>query len=665
LTFGGGQGRLRAALLIALVPGIVGILLTYWPPVAGLESAGLDYLFLLRGQRAQPQDVCVVAIDDESYAAWEVDKRSTWPRGLHGELIRTLHREGARAIAFDVLFEEAGDPAQDEMFLEALTETGIVVLGATVEQIADPKFRSTHRRDPFGPFAEAAADVAEVNLPTDRDGVIRTTWPFHGDRPSLALAAYEMATGDYWQRVEQARLIDYFGPPRTVPTVSLYQALDPATYLPDGYFKDRVVFVGLSEVAAAGQAAKDSFLTPYRGGHGATTYGVEIHATIAANLLEDRQIRILPGWLEAIMLLLVPTVGSLLFMYLRPVLGGVALLVMELVPWVLAYGFFVGQQLWLPVVVPSLIQLPLAYLISLLWYYLTTRRDRERIRLAFGHYLSPTMISKISENPDSLHLGGEEIIATALFSDIKGFTSIAEGMSAEETAEMLNIYFTEITRHIFEAEGTLIKFIGDAVFAIWGAPIETEQHANLACRTAVAMSRSREKLQGTTAGKLITRIGVHTGPMLVGNLGSTQRFDYTAIGDAVNLAARLEGLNKAFGTDVMASSDSFLATDGSVVGRPLGRVRVVGRRDPVKIHQLLSVDETPAPADQIALDRFQEALQDYEARRFDEAAAKWTDVLQHHDGHDGASEFYLREIDRLRGESLPDDWDGVITSVQK
>src|SRR5262249_34066206 len=149
-------------------------------------------------------------------------------------------------------------------------------------------------------------------------------------------------------------------------------------------------------------------------------------------------------------------------------------------------------------------------------------------------------------DPSSLNLGGEEIVATALFTDVKGFTPIAESMPAHETAALLNAYFSEITRHIFTEGGTLIKFIGDAVFAIWGAPLRMEDHAARACSAALALARQQEAAKGSpaAAARLVTRIGVHTGPMLVGNLGSEQRFDYTAIGDAVNVASRLEGLNK-------------------------------------------------------------------------------------------------------------------------
>jgi len=270
------------------------------------------------------------------------------------------------------------------------------------------------------------------------------------------------------------------------------------------------------------------------------------------------------------------------------------------------------------------------------------------------------MIRRVTESPEELNLGGEEILGTAMFTDIKGFTSIAEGMTAPETAALLNEYFSEATGHVFKTGGTLIKYIGDAIFAIWGAPIHIEDHATPACRAAVGMARLQEELGDRPAGRLVTRIGVHTGRMLVGNLGSAQRFDYTAIGDTINLAARLEGINKRFGTRALASSETLSATDGSLVARPIGRVQVVGRSEPVTIHELVGfAGETMRP-DARAIERFGKALEDYCGRRFQEAANGFQEVLSACGGKDGPSELYLELIARFEAEPPPEGWDGVL-----
>jgi adenylate cyclase len=661
--------RTRTAILLALLPGLVGALLMYWPPTEGLEKAGLDLLFMLRGPLPEPPRVRVVAIDDDSYAEFGVHPTSPWPRALHGELIRTLKAQGAKAIAFDVLFLEPGDPEQDEIFRSALQDTGIVVLGATVDQVDDPKFKRAQNVEPHEPFAAASARVAEVNLPRDRDGVIRSTFLMPDGRPGLALAAYEVATGDSSYRAENSRLIDYYGPPRTVKTVSLYQALEPEQFLPQDFFKDAVVFVGLSQAAAAGPAAKDAFLTPYRGAGGAATYGVEIHATVAANLLEGRRIDLLPRGVEAGMLILLPILASVAFAWLGPLYGLIALAVFAVLPLGTSVIAFNRFHLWAPTVIPAAIQLPLAYVVSVIWFYLTTVRDRERIKRAFSLYLSPAMTKQIAEDPTKLDLGGEEIVATAMFTDIKGFTTVAEAMGAKETAAMLNRYFSEATRHVFDTGGTLVKYIGDAVFAIWGAPLKMDDHAARACEAALAMSRMQAGGDGTEGPdhpvrKLVTRIGVHSGPMLVGNLGSAQRFDYTAIGDAVNLAARLEGLNKMFGTRAMISGDALAQSGGRFAVRRLGRIRVVGRAEPVEVHELIGHAGEATTPDAATVARFEAALKQFEAGRFAESAEGFAAVAGATGGADGPAAFYLKQARKYQ-EQPPAGWDGVVVAESK
>jgi adenylate cyclase len=648
-------------MLLAALPALLGLMFVRWPVTAGAEREyGLDLLLKLRGRQPVPEQVCVVAIDDASFLERELDPLAPWPRGLYGELVETLRAEGALAVAFDVLFEQPGDPEQDVRFEIGLFDAGNVVLAAANERVADPRYNLTRRVEPVPAFAESAAAVAMAELPSDDDGTIRDTWLVPGDRPGLALAAYQVATGDLSHAQDtRRRLIDFYGPPRTIETVSLYQALDPGQYLREGFFRDKIVFVGLSQLAAASiHESKDSFPTPFTGGQVGNTYGVEIHATIAANLLEDRRIQPLSTAAENVLLVALAIVATVLFVLLRPVAGVLALLLLQATTWVVGYQTFARSGLWLPLIIPTLVQLPVAYATSVVWYYLTTVREREKIRRAFSFYLSPDMIAKISEDSQSLSLGGEEVVGTALFTDIAGFTSIAEKMSATETASMLNTYFSEITEKLFETSGTLIKYIGDAVFAIWGAPLKMDDHAAQACRAAAAMLRVPDT-------KLVTRIGLHSGPMLVGNLGSDQRFDYTAIGDTINLAARLESLNKSTGTIALISGETHDAAGDGLVVRYLGRVRVVGRADPIRLYELLGLTGDETRPDLPAIARFEAAVEDYTAGRLQEAAEGFGDVVARCGGEDGPSGLYLERIETAGGQSGGEDWDGVLTFTKK
>jgi adenylate cyclase len=639
----------------------VGIALTRWPTTAGLERGALDLLFLLRGERPSPDRVCVVAIDDASYRELGLAQDAV-PRTVHADLIRKLKAQGASAVAFDVLFEGETSLAADLDLESALAETGNVVVGVSIMVTADPRFVEARTVEPLPALAQAAAALGEVNLPTDPDGVIRLAEPMRGDRPGLALAAYELATGDRSQR-ESWRVLDYYGKPRTIRTVSLYQALDPEASLPPGFFRNKIVFVGASQEAATLDIRKDSFPTPFTSATAGNTYGVEIHATLAGNFLEGRRIRTLPRGVEIALLLLFPAAASLAFLLLRPLWGGVVFLLLLPVPLLAGWLAFARDGFWVPVTIPSVIQLPLAYGLSLLWYYLTTVKDRERIKRAFGHYLAPEMVAQLAEDPDRVNLGGEEIVATAMFTDLAGFTSIAEKKSAPETVAMLNDYFSQATRHVFEFQGTLVKYIGDAVFAIWGAPLPRTDHATLACRAALALARS----EATRGDGLRTRIGVHTGTMVVGNLGSAQRFDYTAIGDAVNLASRIEGLNKAFGTTVLASADTLAQTDGAFVTRSLGRVRVVGRTEPVHLHELLGrTDEAPSvQPSALCLQHFARGLEHFAAGRFGEAAGSFHEALGSADGKDGPSEAFWRFAEGYALVPPEGEWDGTLVFESK
>ena len=660
--------RVRSGILLAAIPAALGLLFVHWPLIASIEQTyGRDLLFKLRGPIEAPRGVCVVALDDASFLERDLDPLAPWPRGLYGELVETLRNEGALVTAFDVLFDREGDPEQDLRFEIGLFDAGNVVLGSSVERTEDPRFVQSRLLEPIEPFAQSAAAVAGVELPPGNDGVMRDAFLNPRGAPGLALAAYQVATGDRSHSAERGlRAIDYYGPPRTIETVSLYQALDPGTFLPEGFFKDRIVFVGASQVvASAFSDVKDSFPTPFSGGTVGHTYGVEIHATIAANLLEAHNVTSISSFGEIVLLVGLALIGTLMFVFLRPVAGIGAMVLLQAATWLLGYQAFAGSGLWVPLVIPTFAQLPVAYAVSVVWYYLTTVREREKIRRAFSFYLSPEMIQKIAENSESLSLGGEEIIGTAVFTDIQGFTSIAEKMSAPETASMLNTYFSEITEKLFDTGGTLIKYIGDAVFAIWGAPVKMEDHAAQACRAACSMSREHEASVAGSKQTLITRVGVHSGPMLVGNLGSSQRFDYTAIGDTINLAARLESLNKSIGTRALVSGETLERAGDGLIVRYLGRVRVVGRDDPIALHELLGVEGDVTRPDAAAIVRFEAAVESYVAGQFAEAARGFGAVDSACGGNDGPSKLYLERIDQARGTAAGGDWDGVINFTKK
>jgi adenylate cyclase len=641
---------------------VCSIALTRWATTAGLERGALDLLLPAARPAPGPRSASAWSPSTTSFRELGLEADARVPRSVHAELIRKLKAQGASAVAFDVLFDIETSMEADLDLEAALAETRNVVLGVSVMVTPDPRFTEIRTVEPLPPLAQAAAALGEVNFPTDPDGVIRSAWPVRFDRPGLALAAYELATGDTSQRESSRRLLDYYGGPRRVRTVSLYQALDPTGSLPPGFFRDKIVFVGAAQESATHDTGKDAFPTPYTSAEAGTTYGVEIHATLAGNLLEKRRIRLLPDWIEMALLLLLPTAASLAFIRVRPLWGGLVFLL--LLPGPLLAGWLAFARDGLDpghgphrdpastclrpqpaLVLPDHGARSRAYQAGL--RPLPRPGDGRPARRGprpgqpgrrgdrgHGHV----------HRPGGVHLDrGEE-----------------DGTRDRGHAERLLLPGHPPRLRL---QGTLVKYIGDAVFAIWGAPLPRTDHATLACRAALALARS----EATRGDSLKTRIGVHTGTMVVGNLGSAQRFDYTAIGDAVNLASRIEGLNKAFGTRALASAETLAQTDGAFLTRSLGRVRVVGRTEPVVLHELLGHAEEGAPAEPPAacLTRFAQGLELFGAGRFKEAAGAFQEALGAAEGKDGPSEAFWRFAEVYALVPPEGEWDGTLVFESK
>ena len=306
----------------------------------------------------------------------------------------------------------------------------------------------------------------------------------------------------------------------------------------------------------------------------------------AANILQQNWISRGSNTGEIAFLLIFSVITSLILLSVRP--SRAAFLILFFIgAWCAsAYGLFLNHY-FLPGAVVTFIVLPLVYLASTLGAYFVAWRKQQRLFRAFEKYLSPEMARRVAESKNALQLGGKRVVATAMFTDIQGFTSISETLTPEKVGEMLNDYFSTVMGAIFDNKGTLIKFIGDAVFALWGAPLEDEQHAEHAFLTALAITQAVERFNAT--GKypqLHTRIGIHTGDMHVGNFGSHERFDFTALGDSVNFASRLEGLNKYLGTTILVSETSakLLRETGLL---PLGKFVVAGKSESISLYTIL------------------------------------------------------------------------------
>ncbi|MFW6182125.1 MAG: adenylate/guanylate cyclase domain-containing protein, partial [Spirochaetota bacterium] len=330
------------------------------------------------------------------------------------------------------------------------------------------------------------------------------------------------------------------------------------------------------------------------------------------------------------------------------------------VPPAMGVAFFLAG-LWLPVVV-----LEASVLVTLtgsgVANYATEGKQKRYIKNAFQQYLSPAVIEELIAHPERLKLGGERRVLSIFFSDLQGFTGISEGLSPEELTALLNDYLSAMTDIIQEEGGTVDKYEGDAIIAFWNAPLSQEDHAARAVRAALrcqkTLARLRPEFRQRMGRDLCMRIGINTGPAVVGNMGSHSRFDYTMLGDAVNLAARLEGINKQFGTYTMISRDTLSQAGDGFPARELSRVAVVGRAKPVTVYEPMLPEEYRQRGELLAA--FAEGLQAYYAGDFERAARLFERIAD----TDPPAARYLERCRELM-EHPPESWDGVWVMTAK
>ena len=331
--------------------------------------------------------------------------------------------------------------------------------------------------------------------------------------------------------------------------------------------------------------------------------------------------------------------------------------------------FFALSGVYVPIL-PTLFSIFFTFIALTFIQFLNTEKDKAFIRNAFSHYLSEEVIKDIVGNPDKLKLGGEQRHMTAMFTDIRGFSTISESLSPEALVHLLNEYLTGMSDLILDLGGTIDKYEGDAIISFFGAPLDLRDHALRACQAAVRMKKIEEKLNvhfleaGLAPSKLMTRMGINTGEMVVGNMGTVKKMNYTIMGDSVNLAARLEGVNKQYGTWLCVSEDTMAEAGEGIEVRRLDRIRVVGKAQPIRIFEL--VDEKgqmdQRKADIVGL--FEVALTKFESRAWDEADQAFRKVLDI-DPEDGPSKTYLDRVTKYKQTPPPDNWDGVFNLTMK
>jgi adenylate cyclase len=607
-------------------------------------------------------DVVVVAIDELSFS--EIGMAWPWPRSLHAALIDQIAEAGARSIVFDILFDvPAADAGGDEALAEAMARAKTVILAAHQAVVDDRNYAVTQWMEPIPILASAARAVGAIQIPYDPDGSVRRALLELDGRPSLALAAASETPGFQVPEgidLSTPHLFRFNGPPRHgVTTVSYYQALDAGNALPAGVFKGKHVLVGRSLEAAPVDEGNDHFTTPVA----FRTPGVEVHATILDALLRHRFIAdpLASVWAVIALGFVTGTAAAAGLFFVGPPRGGV--IVAGLVAMLVGLGYLAIQLgVHLPVGGPS-ICIVAVYAGTAAYRFALATRERRMIKRAFQHYVAPAIVDQMLADPSRLKLGGEQYEVTVLFSDLEGFTSLSERLTPRQLSAHVGEYFKEMLDVLLPQYGTLDKLIGDSIMMYFGCPIPHPDHAAQACRGALAMQRQMKALNDHWKSRglppLRTRIGINTGMAVAGNMGTTTIFNYTILGDCVNLASRLEAVNKEYGTQVIVGEDTWKRAGDSFEGRELDWIRVRGRTTPLTIYELVAEAGQLDAVRKELLECFAEGLALYRQRRWSEAEAAFARALAH-DPHDGPSRTFLRRCAAYERQA-PVEWDGVHT----
>lgn len=548
-----------------------------------IELRSFDYLSTFSPPALPKDGPVIVAIDEPSMA--EIGSQWPWPRALHARLIDALRAAGAKAIGIDVIFAEPSAAPESDIALADVLGPDVVLAGDET-LIETPQADQFVRTEPLAEFVArgARAGIASVHL--SGDGTLRQV-PDYADGFAAQLAD---VAGRPKQPISGTALLRTFGPARTYPTVSYYQALDPGQFLPDGLFRDRIVIVGLSlqNAPALNAGGADALATPFTVHTGHLVSGAEIQATIFDNITHGLFI-IKPGHtavIAAIALGALLAVGVVFRATGWPTMAAsIAVLILLIAA---SYALLRLGHIFISPIGPALAYLSVVASQAALDYAAERRGRREIIR-AFSRYLSPALVERLADDPSQLKLGGERRTLTILFCDVRGFTTISEALKdePEQLTTLINRLLTPLSDIVLESGGTIDKYIGDCLMAFWNAPLDDPRHATHAVGAALRMLEAIEHLNddlqreaatsGIEARILKVGIGINTGDCVVGNMGSARRFDYSVLGDAVNLASRLEGESKNYGVPLLLGEHTASLSAADFPVAELGSITVKGR----------------------------------------------------------------------------------------
>lgn len=620
-------------------------LLAHLTPAGGyFLRLSYDVLTVLGAERI-PDDLLLILVDDSSHKALGQSYLKPFDRSLHAQLLDRLTAGGARLVVYDIVFDQPGEhPESDQAFAEALKRNGRAILSAGLIEFEsagldpDAAVQRTEVIAPLASFRRAAQGWGMASLALDPDLTVRRIHPGLETIPATAWRALQSVDPKQSEQLTANRLtIEHWLPyscrPGRLRALSFHEALAPGG-LPDGAVRGQIVFIGGKSVLGYSGAERDTFRAPHSLLRTYFADGVAIHALAFDSL---RKGRYWTPWGERATLLVLAGVGlagGFILGSLRPVKAFATAIVMAVATVFIARYLTEAFETIFPWGILPLVSYPVACVASVGFQYYREVRRRHRLKRHFSTYLSPVMVHRMVESGEEPRLGGEDVEITAFFSDIEKFSSFSEVLTSSRLVTLMNEYLGAMTEILQDEQGTLDKYIGDAIVALFNAPLPVPDHA---LRAGVAAVRMQQRLVGlrqswAAAGGLWPekvfhmrmRIGLHTGMATVGNMGSPFRFNYTMMGDNVNLAARCESAAKYYGVYTLATAEMVAAAAAHgplLLTRPVDRIVVQGRQRPCEIHEILGLRQGAPAAWQRLVEATQTGLDHLWSRRWSEAEA--------------------------------------------
>ena len=695
---------IQASGLLALASLFVSLALFLSGALDPFELKAYDLFSRLCNPATVSSDIVLVQIDQKSIDALSGQQVNwPWPRQVYAPLVSYLAR--ADAVFIDLLYTEASafGEEDDRLFAEAVARAGNVHLpvfltaqprktsdaeAAFLRRIAlptgapRPQLSYSSAVMPIPPLLAAARGGGNVMMKPDPDGVYRRLPLLFGmgseTVPTLVLGNLlrQKVVGSAEGRlmagtapiplVDGRLLLRYSTAPAPFPALSASEVIaayldeqaGTAPKIPRDYFKGKQVIIG--PTAAGLYDLKPTAVTP-------VATGMEIHATLLENLLHRGFITPLPlPWSILLMALTCLALTSFVLSHQNVVanlgfFAGTALTASLLLALLFASGRY------LPIA-PQATAILAAMISATAYSYATEGRERRFVRRAFAQYMDETLVQHLLANPDLIRPGGQRRRVTVFFADIAGFTTLAERFPAEETARILHTVLNAFSEVIIAHHGVIDKYIGDCIMAFWGAPLATPADELNACRAALhcqeVLARVNAGFRAEGLPEIAIRIGIHTGDAIVGNLGSDRLFDYTVVGDTVNLASRLESANKQFQTPILVSGDTLAATGDAFLRRDLGEIAVKGKGQPVAIFTILGTGADAAPPLAQLARAHADAMGLFRAGSFTQAAEAFGAIAATHPG-DGPARFYLERSADFASRPPADDQWHIIKMTEK